>query len=78
MILRKRLNPFVENMTNIEVVDLMKSSESADEWNKNCDKVRASFRGEYPDWWYQTMILSGLLDNCAKKWVANELKTSKL
>ena len=35
-------------MTQQDVVDLMKSSKSEDEWNANCDKVKAEFGG-YPD-----------------------------
>jgi len=46
-------------MTEQEVIDLMQSSKSLDEWNNNCLLVRARLGG-YPPYWYRTIILSGL------------------
>lgn len=54
-------------MTQQDVIDLMKSSTSESEWNKNCDKVKAHFEG-YPQWWYSVIVLSGLAANVAKNW----------
>ncbi len=48
-------------MTQQEVVDLMKSSKTEHEWNENCDKVKAAFRGKYPEFWYGAIIQSGVL-----------------
>lgn len=46
-------------MTKQEVIDLMKSSNSEEEWGANCDKVKKEF-GAYPHFWYKAIILSGL------------------
>lgn len=46
-------------MTKQEVIDLMKSSKSEEEWAANCDKVKKEFGG-YPHFWYKSIILSGL------------------
>lgn len=48
-------------MTPEEVKELMQSSKSEQEWNDNCDKVKAENAGEYPDFWFSTIILSGTL-----------------
>ncbi len=45
-----------------EVIDLMKSSKNSQEWKANCDKVKMAYDGQYPDYWYQVIILSGLCD----------------
>jgi len=46
-------------MNEKEVVDLMASSNTADEWNANCDKVKKACGG-YPDFWYRAIIQSGV------------------
>ena len=48
-------------MNKNEVLELMKSSNNEDEWNNNCDAVKAACGG-YPDFWYQEIILNGLMD----------------
>ena len=53
-------------MTQQEVVKLMESSRSEAEWNANCDKVKKAFGG-YPDWWYGTIVLSGVAARIAAK-----------
>ena len=55
-------------MTEIQVVELMKSSKSFDDWNANCDKVTAAFDGEYPPFWYHSIIIAGVLRETAAKW----------
>lgn len=54
-------------MTQAEVVALMKSSKSEDEWNANCDKVKKACGG-YPGFWYSAIILSGLLNQVQSNW----------
>ena len=54
-------------MSEQEVVDLMKSSNSEDEWTTNCDVVKEKFGG-YPDFWYTATIASGLVDETRAKW----------
>lgn len=46
-------------MTREEVKLLMESSNSEQEWNTNCDKVKKAFNG-YPDFWFADIIMSGL------------------
>jgi hypothetical protein len=48
-------------MTESEVVALMRSSKSADEWNTNAKKVKASNGGSYPKFWYKTIIESDIM-----------------
>lgn len=40
---------------------LLKSSTNADEWNENCDKIKSENAGNYPEWWWSEVILSGLI-----------------
>lgn len=47
-------------MTPDEVVKLMKSSRTAQEWDANCDKVKAAFGGDYPEFWRELWVFHGL------------------
>jgi len=40
----------------------MKQSISKQDWNNRCDMVKKFFGGDYPNFWYQTCIASGLID----------------
>lgn len=53
-------------MTEDQVVNLMKSSKSEQEWNSNCDKVKKAFGGDYPDFWFKSIILSGVGQETAR------------
>ena len=55
-------------MTEQEVIDLMSSSRNEDEWNKNCDEVKSKFNGDYPSFWYYSIILSGVLNRTRAGW----------
>jgi hypothetical protein len=55
-------------MSESEVVTLMKSSKSKNEWNSNCSKVKISCGGDYPGFWYGSIIMSGLLTKVAQTW----------
>ncbi|MBP9090544.1 hypothetical protein KBI23_05900 [bacterium] len=55
------------NLTNpTDVEQLMRSSTSEAEWNANCDKVKAA-NGDYPSWWYATIVMSGLASSTTAK-----------
>ena len=54
-------------MNEQDVIDLMASSKSNSEWNANCDKVKEACNG-YPEFWYGTVIVSGLCDRVSKGW----------
>lgn len=57
-----------------EIIALMTSSLSEDEWAANCDKVKAACRdgritdlsGHYPSWWYAEIVMSGLMARVSK------------
>lgn len=47
-------------MTEQEVVDLMRSSNTVKEWNDNVDRVKAECDG-YPCFWYKAIVASKLM-----------------
>jgi hypothetical protein len=54
-------------MDEQSVIALLESSQSALEWNRNCDRVKKECGG-YPPWWYEKIIMSGLCDRVAARW----------
>lgn len=58
-------------MTREEVCTLMADSRSENEWNMHCDTVKDAVRdglikdvrGEYPSYWFNDIILSGLMEH---------------
>jgi len=48
-------------MDEAQVVALMKSSTSAQEWNENCAKVKKACGG-YPSFWYPAILASGVAE----------------
>jgi cellulase/cellobiase CelA1 len=54
-------------MTEQEVKELMLSSTSETQWNQNCDKVKAANEGDYPRFWYVTIVLGGVLQEAKQK-----------
>ena len=61
--------PFMEKtLTTPEgVKKLMLSSRTPDEWDNNCDKVKAANNG-YPDFWFSTIIIGGILHQVQQTW----------
>ena len=55
-------------MTKEEVVNLMMTSHSEDEWNANCDKVKAAYGGRYPDFWWEAIQKSGVAHQVINSW----------
>jgi hypothetical protein len=47
-------------MTKDEAIKLMESSKSVTDWNANADEVKTANNGNYPNWWYREIIMSGL------------------
>ncbi len=45
-------------MNEDEVIALMETSKSAQEWDNNCDKIKKACSG-YPAFWWETIIQSG-------------------
>ena len=50
------------------VIDLMLSSANESEWNANCDKVKTSNGGYYPEFWFVAIIASGIIITVSNGW----------
>lgn len=50
------------------VVDLMGASNSEHEWNYNCNRVKEANNGQYPDFWWEAIMVSGLAAKVQKTW----------
>ena len=55
-------------MNQDEVVALMMSSKSESEWNAHCDMVKKACGGDYPPFWYEAIVLSGVMRRTSAKW----------
>jgi hypothetical protein len=55
-------------MSEREVLDLMKTSRSQQEWNANADEVKRNHGGEYPTWWFLLVVRSGLAGEVKRTW----------
>ncbi len=58
-------------MTEAEVVILMESSRTEQEWNANCGKVKAAFNG-YPPFWFKAINQSGVAKRTLEKFGASD------
>ena len=54
-------------MSEDDVIKLMESSVTEEEWNSNCDEVKRQCGG-YPAFWYSRVILSGLAARMSLRW----------
>lgn len=61
-------------MEKKDVLNLMKSSKDGNEWDTNCDKVKAAHNNGYPDYWYAEVILSGLINKTLNDPDAGKIK----
>lgn len=55
-------------MTKQEVISLMLNSKSEEDWNNNCDTVKAAHNGQYPSYWFLDIIMGGILNKSKKNW----------
>lgn len=53
-------------MNQNDVVKLMESSNNAQEWDANCDKVKSACNG-YPSFWYSAVMVSGVYTRTTAK-----------
>lgn len=61
-----------QNLNTSEGVrDFMAASTSESDWNSRIDKVKAANGGDYPPFWYPTIIMSNLHSRTAAKWGGN-------
>jgi len=55
-------------MTEREVIELMESSQTEQEWDDNADLVRQLNGGDYPGFWFGAILVSGLASRVAARW----------
>jgi len=54
-------------LTPEQVAAVMETSRSEEEWDKNCDLVKTAFGGNYPPFWFDAVLASGV----ARRTMAN-------
>jgi hypothetical protein len=59
--------PEEKAMQENEVVDLMASSTSAQDWDDKCLQVKKAFAGNYPPFWYKAILATGLAERTLNK-----------
>lgn len=52
-------------MSETEVKELMESATTEADWNAKCDQVKRSHGGDYPEFWFQLIVASGLAGRVA-------------
>lgn len=57
-------------MNEAQVVALMSSATSSQDWNDKCDEVKRACNG-YPNFWYASIIQSGLARQVMAKFGAS-------
>jgi hypothetical protein len=50
------------------VKSFMAGSSSEAEWNNRCDQVKAVNGGDYPKFWFPTIMLSGVAKKTSATW----------
>ena len=65
--LQQHRSPAAEEISDADlvhrasVVKLMKGSTTAEAWDTNCTRVRRAHGGEYPDFWGEAIVTSGIM-----------------
>lgn len=57
-----------ETFTEKDLFQFMAEAKTAKKWEENADKVKAAYGNQYPNFWYKTVILSGLLAMLQSHW----------
>ena len=53
----------MHNLTTADgVAAHMSESTSTEDWNNRCNEVKDANNGDYPSFWYPTIVASGLVD----------------
>jgi hypothetical protein len=50
-----------------DVVAYMAKAVSESDWNDRCDAVKSANNG-YPSFWYEAIVMSGVMASTARKW----------
>lgn len=57
------------NLTSPEgVKQHMSASTSEDDWNKRAEQVKAAHNGDFPSFWFVTIMMSGVARQTSAKW----------
>lgn len=59
----------IDLTTQDGVREYMSRSLNTDDWNRRCNNVKEANGGNYPDFWYTTVISSGLLADLKANWL---------
>jgi hypothetical protein len=51
-----------------DLVEFMTKATSEKDWNDRCDKIKEAFGGDYPEFWYTSIVLSGVLLATKSRW----------
>ena len=62
-ILREEIRP----LERTEAVALLESARTGDEWNASVDRIQSGYKGEYPSFWIEAVIESGLFERVSKR-----------
>lgn len=62
------MNSELDLTTPAAVKLLMQGSRSENEWNDNADRVKAANGGQYPGFWFKTILVSGVLNDAQERW----------
>lgn len=58
-------------ITEEQAVVLMGGSSSEREWNARARFVKREHGGQYPGWWFEAIVRSGVADRTARRWGGN-------
>ena len=50
------------------LVKFMSESSDVSDWNRRIDEVKLTHDGDYPSFWFATILLSGVADKTATRW----------
>jgi hypothetical protein len=63
--------PHPDLTTEEGVTTYMEGSLSEDDWNSRTEDVKTANEGEYPDFWFSAIVVSGLPSKMQAKWQQN-------
>ena len=58
------------NITKDEL-EKLKSSKTIEEWNITCDAIKKAHGGQYPQDWFNKVMMSGMAAEVQKNWNCN-------
>jgi hypothetical protein len=51
-----------------EEISALKATKSENDWNEQCDKIKAARGGQYPPDWWPLVVMSGLMTEIQCSW----------